>query len=77
MPLIHSYQNRPGDLSRAPGASGSGLGAFLRHMAQRTGAALGALHRAIVTAKTRRLRRELRFHDTPQRPLILDDKWDF
>jgi hypothetical protein len=35
------------------------------------------MHQGIVTAKTRRLQRELKFHEIPQRPLILDDKWDF
>jgi thiazole synthase ThiGH ThiG subunit len=48
----------------------------------RVRAALGVIHKAIVTAKMRRVRRELMFHskdirDFPQRPLILGDKWDF
>ena len=44
-------------------------------------AALITIHRAIVAAKMRRIRRELMLNtkdlrDFPQRPLILDDKWD-
>jgi hypothetical protein len=52
---------------------------------------LRMIHRAIIVAKTRRLERELMLHAEhrgraiepgdatryPQRPLILDDKWDF
>jgi hypothetical protein len=49
---------------------------------RRVGAALTMVHKAIVAAKMRRLERELTFHSSelrniPQRPLILDDKWDF
>jgi hypothetical protein len=58
---------------------------------KRIGAGFRWLHRAIVSAKLRRLQRELMFrHDydellppeqdvskVPQRPLILGDKWDF
>ena len=47
-------------------------------------AGLRAMHRAIVTAKMRRLERELLLHDLsrgnqrfPQAPMILGDKWDF
>lgn len=55
----------------------------------RIGAALKTIHDAIVTAKLRRIRRELMLHrrwvrqaepdaaTLPQRPLILGDKWDF
>jgi hypothetical protein len=39
-----------------------------RHAVSRIGAALGALHQAIITAKTRRLERELMF-----RPEAYDD----
>lgn len=54
-----------------------------------TRAACRIIHRAIVTAKTRRLQRERIFntHESrdpdsdaakgPQQPLILSDKWDF
>jgi hypothetical protein len=35
------------------------------------------IHRAIVAAKTRRIRRELMLHQFPQQPMILGDKWDF
>jgi hypothetical protein len=59
------------------------MGAFARRATGRTGAALKILHRAIVTAKTRRLERELTFHagshdaaKFPQLPLILGEKWD-
>jgi hypothetical protein len=59
------------------------MGAFARRATGRTGAALKILHRAIVTAKTRRLERELTFHagshdaaKLPQLPLILGEKWD-
>ena len=48
-----------------------------RWLAGRTVAAFEVMHQGIVTAKTRRLQRELKFHEIPQRPLILDDKWDF
>jgi len=57
----------------------------------RLGAALHLMHRAIIAARTRRLESELTFHRDdrdempvtqdaaryPQRPLILDEKWDF
>ena len=47
--------------------------------------ALRVVHRAIIAAKTRRLQRELMLRELSggdaelpqQRPLILDDKWDF
>ena len=44
-------------------------------------ATLTIIHQAIVAAKLRRVQRELMFNtrelrDFPQRPLILDDKWD-
>jgi hypothetical protein len=38
--------------------------------------AFSTLHRAIVTAKTRRLEREPRLHEIPRYPLMLGDKWD-
>jgi hypothetical protein len=58
---------------------------------RRLRAAFRMMHRAIVTAKLRRLESELMFHagcgeeespeqdaaKYPQRPLILGDKWDF
>jgi hypothetical protein len=54
-------------------------------------AMLRTIHEAIVTARTRRLQRELMFHadsgdepvcgqdigKVPHRPMILGDKWDF
>ena len=47
--------------------------------------ALRVVHRAIIAAKTRRLQRELMLRELSggdaelpqQRPLIIDDKWDF
>ena len=56
---------------------------------QKISAALKMMHRAIVTAKLRRLRNELMLHRNdqaraqfnvsqfPQRPMMLGDKWDF
>jgi hypothetical protein len=57
---------------------------------RRLRAAFRVMHRAIVTAKLRRIERETMFHaddggnlpardaaNYPQRPLILGDKWDF
>jgi hypothetical protein len=57
------------------------LRVIARKIRSRIGAALATMHQAIVAAKLRRVRRELTFHtrelrDFPQRPLILDDKWD-
>jgi hypothetical protein len=71
-------------------AVGQGRLAFAR-VIRRMGAAFRLMHRAIVVAKTRRLRNELMFHANdrdnvssaedamryPQYPLILGDKWDF
>jgi hypothetical protein len=51
--------------------------AFARRAASRIFAAFSTLHRAIVTAKTRRLEREPRLHEIPRYPLVLGDKWDF
>jgi hypothetical protein len=57
---------------------------WMRSAARLLRAGLSAVHRAIVTAKMRRLERELLLHDLskgsqrfPQAPLILGDKWDF
>lgn len=57
------------------------LRVLARRVGSRVRAALGVIHKAIVTAKMRRIQRELMFHakdigDFPQRPLILGDKWD-
>ena len=49
----------------------------MRRAIRHTGGFLKIIHEAIVTAKTRRVQRELMLHKVPQRPLILDDKWDF
>jgi hypothetical protein len=58
-------------------AGGSQPYALARRTIVRISAAFRIIHQAIVTAKTRRMQRELMFHEIPQRPLILDDKWDF
>jgi hypothetical protein len=50
---------------------------WLRAPARRAWAALLILHRAIVTAKTRRLEREPALREIPRCPVILGDKWDF
>ncbi|MEA2895476.1 MAG: hypothetical protein QOJ84_1091 [Bradyrhizobium sp.] len=57
------------------------LRVLARKFGSRVSAALTMIHQAIVAAKLRRVQRELMFHanelrDFPQRPLILDDKWD-
>ena len=58
----------------------------LAHAMARLVAALKTIHQAIVAAKTRRLQRELMFHEpfsgqdigkVPQRPMILGDRWNF
>jgi hypothetical protein len=85
MTISYSHEDRLCDLT--------GAKRLVRRVFARTGAALAAVHAAIVTAKTRRLQRELRFygdvHEDPpsatdeiaanvaRRPLILGDKWDF
>jgi hypothetical protein len=68
----------PNDLNE-----GAGRRRFsIARAAGRLGAALKQLHRGIVRAKMRRLRREMMSHtgkdagEFPQQPLILDDKWD-
>jgi hypothetical protein len=40
-------------------------------------AALRIAHQGIVSAKTHRFEREMMFHEIPQQPLMLGDKWDF
>jgi hypothetical protein len=64
---------------------------WIEKVLRRIGAALRTFHRAMVRAKLRRLRNELLFRPdynemfapeqdatrSPQRPLILGDKWDF
>jgi hypothetical protein len=57
------------------------LRVLARKFRSRVSAALTVIHQAIIAAKLRRVQRELMFHtkelrDFPQRPLILDDKWD-
>lgn len=85
MTVFYSRHNSLHD----PGAGKSTITSWLRGLARRAasraGAALAIVHRAVVPAKTRRLQRELMFHADPendaarfpQRPLILDDRWDF
>jgi hypothetical protein len=58
------------------------LRVLARKLSSHIRAALATMHRAIIAAKIRRVRRELTFHghelrDFPQTPLILGDKWDF
>jgi hypothetical protein len=76
---------------RQPDISGFVPLASIAGLFRRTGAALGLLHQAVVSAKLRCAHRQLRCrhdydelleseHDLrrlPQRPLILGDKWDF
>jgi hypothetical protein len=85
MTIFHWHEDRRCDLT--------GMKRLVRRAVARTGAVLAAVHEAIVTAKTRRLVRELRFYGGPhgdlssdihedaanvaRRPLILGDKWDF
>jgi hypothetical protein len=53
------------------------LRVFARQAIRQIGVACKIIHRAIVAAKTRRIRRELMLHQFPQQPMILGDKWDF
>jgi hypothetical protein len=69
---------------REPARAGFDGLTSMRSAARLLRAGLRAMHRAIVTAKMRRLERELLLHDLgktserfPQAPLILGDKWDF
>ena len=70
MSIFYSHRDwfcNPTGEGRPPAASFTWMAASrLRTMAwraiRRAGAALGIIHRGIVTAKTRRLQRELRFH---------------
>lgn len=70
MSIFYSHRDRfsdPAGEGRPPAASFTQTAARrLRTLAwqavRRTGAALGIVHRGIVTAKTRRLQRELSFH---------------
>jgi hypothetical protein len=70
MSIFYSQQDRfcdPAGEGRSPAASRAQMATRrLRVLAwravRRAGAALGIIHRGIVTAKTRRLRRELMFH---------------
>jgi DNA-binding transcriptional LysR family regulator len=72
MTLFYSHRDRLRET-----AGGSRLYPLARRTIARISAAFRIFHQAIVTAKTRRIQRELMFHEIPQRPLILDDKWDF
>jgi hypothetical protein len=73
MTLSHSSEDWLHDHS----ATGKSLRRVARRAIRRIGAGLKAIHRAIVRAKMRRIQRELMFHEIPQPPLILPDKWDF
>jgi hypothetical protein len=88
MTLFYSHRDRLDDAT-----GGSLLRALARLTISRASAAFRCIHRAIVAAKTRRMQRELMFHDSwsleidpresndaakfPRQPLILGDKWDF
>ena len=72
------------------GAADAARSTFARALA-RVAAAFTTMHRAIIAAKLRRMRRELIYHDgnlygqpsdsdaaqLPQPPLVLGDKWEF
>jgi hypothetical protein len=86
MTLFYSHQDRPHSLiglTRSPIAFPSRqiftkrLRVLARRAVVRVSAAFSVFHQAIVTAKTRRVQRERMFHEIPQPPLILGDKWDF
>jgi hypothetical protein len=84
MSLFHVHHHDPHGVAEKSRLS------FARVLA-RLAAAFKIVHRAIVVAKLRRLRNELRCHGGdvdgrpldqdvakfPQQPLILGDKWDF
>jgi hypothetical protein len=53
------------------------LRVLARRAVVRVSAAFSVFHQAIITAKTRRVQRELMVHEIPQQPLILGEKWDF
>src|SRR5262245_46197577 len=82
MTLFHTHR---GEVFGSRGLrSGSRFSAARRKIS----AVLKMMHRAIVAAKLRRLRNELMLHGNvqaraefevslfPQRPMVLDDKWD-
>jgi len=86
MTLFYSHQDRPHSpigLTRSPIAFPSRqiftkrLRVLARRAIGRISAGFNILHQAIVTAKTRRVQRELMVREIPQQPLILGDKWDF
>jgi hypothetical protein len=86
MSVFYSHHDRLDDLAGAGRSHGVWLSwrvatrrlrAFARRAASRIFAAFSTLHRAIVTAKTRRLEHEPRLHEIPRCPLVLGDKWDF
>jgi hypothetical protein len=86
MTLFYSHQDRPHSLiglTRSPIVIPSRqlftkrLRVFARRAVGRISAGFNILHQAIVTAKMRRVQRERMFHEIPQQPLILGDKWDF
>ena len=85
MSIFYSNQNRLRDLAgegqtqivSSHRMSAIRLGVTARWVTGRTVAAFKNIHRGIVAAKACRLQRELRLHEMPPPPLILDDKWDF
>jgi hypothetical protein len=86
MTLFYSHQDRHHSLiglTRFPVAFPSRqlftkrLHVFARRLRVRISAGFNILHQAIVTAKSGRAQREPMFHEIPQQPLILGDKWNF
>ena len=73
MPLFHSCEPTLHEHS----STVKRLHRTARRAIQRVKAGFKVVHRAIIAAKTRKIERELMFHKVPQRPLILDDRWDF
>jgi hypothetical protein len=62
MPLFYSQHGRLRDPAGRPANDAAGLRRLARHAIRQAINALKLMHRAIVTAKTRRLARELMFH---------------
>ncbi len=87
MTIFHSHHDGVRYLvggNRFPVAR-SWLRLLVRRAVKRTIAVCKIVHRAVVLAKMRRFQPERMFHaglekdaaKFPQRPLILDEKWDF
>jgi hypothetical protein len=82
MALLHLHHDDIGGVARDRDSS-------IWRAFRRIGAALGILHRAIISAKLRHARSDLLYRNDynemvrqnagkfPQAPLVLGDKWDF